>query len=93
MRHGVGQGALQQHLGRDPSKLRPSIQMPRQVGQRLVEMRYRGREVGQHGRTVCAADEERSRVPQDAVHVADHLMRGANLVGDSEVREIRRRAA
>src|ERR1700722_1108414 len=66
--------------------------MPRHVRQSFVEMRDRIGKLPEHRRAIAAADKQSTRVAQDAVHVADQLVRRANLWPRHKAAELRRRA-
>ena len=91
--HGVGEGALEEDFGGDAVELCASIDVVSYVGEYLVEMRDGGGEIREDWRLVGAAEEVCAGVAEDAVHVADEFVRGANLRRGAEVGELGRGAA
>ena len=90
MGHRVGQRTLQEDFGRDGAKL-GSFDVSSEIRKRLMEMRYRGCEVRKDGRTTVVAGKERASIHQNAVHVMNQFMWGADLERCSETGEFRRR--
>ena len=91
--HGVGEGALEEDFGGDAVELCAAIDVVSYVGEYLVEVRDGGGEIREGRRLVGAAEEVGAGVAEDAVHVADKFVRGANLRCGAEVGEFGRGAA
>jgi hypothetical protein len=81
---------LQEDFGRDGAKL-GSFDVSSEIRKRLMEMRYRGCEVRENGRTTVVAGKEGASVHQNAVHVMNQFVRGADLGRCAETGEFRRR--
>ncbi len=77
--HRIGKGTLQQDFRSRTPKLRAHLNVPRDIGERFVEMADRGLKVGKCGCMVAAADKEGARVAQHAVHVPDQFVRRSDL--------------
>src|SRR5260370_20126460 len=78
MRHGVGEGPLEEDFGCDAVELGAEIDVFGYVGEDLVEVRDSGGEVRQYRRAVVAPQEIGAGGAQAPVHVTDELMRCSN---------------
>ena len=91
--HGVGERALKEDFRGDAVEWSAEFDVARDVGEDFVEVRDGGGEVRECGRLIGAAEEVGAGVAEDAVHVADEFVWGADLRGGAEVGEFGRGVA
>jgi hypothetical protein len=86
--HRIGKGTLQQDFRSRISQRYSQLKVPRDIGERFMEMGDSRLEIGKRRWTVAAADEERTCVPQYTVHVLDQLVRRSDLWRGSKRSEV-----
>ena len=93
MRHRVGEGSLQKLLRRDSRERRVTFKMAGEVLESRVKPHDLGVEIRKRLLMILAADEESSRVAENAFHVPDEFERGSDFWRDAEREERFRRIA
>ena len=91
--HRVGKRPLKEIFRSRSLERRSLFEMAREIRKRRMESQDFCLEVGPQGRPVLTADEKGPGISEDAVHVADELVRRPHLRGRSKRREVRRSPA
>src|SRR5258708_4029281 len=93
MSHRICKRPLQHHLRRNALKLSPSLKMPGQILHHRMKIRNRRTELRMNPRPVAPSNKVSPRIPKNAAHMTNQLVRRAPLHPSLKTRKLRRRIA